>query len=79
MPPVTPTRRTFLAILASTFAWLCLPVRAQSTVPARGGGRRPRTDEYPLPADLADFAALSLILGRITDRSVFMRIPRLHP
>jgi hypothetical protein len=65
----TPTRRTFLAVLVSALAWLVRPVPAQTTAPARGG-RRPRNDEYPLPGELADYAALALVLGRITDHSV---------
>jgi predicted phosphodiesterase len=39
-------------------------------VPARGNRQRPHPDDYSLPVDLADFAALSLVLGRITDRAV---------
>jgi hypothetical protein len=64
-----PTRRTFLALLASVIAWLVAPVRAQKG-PARGGGRRNRPDDYALPPDLADYAALSVVLGRVSDRSV---------
>ena len=70
MPPETPTRRTFLAILASALAWLCPPARTQSTTRAAGAGRRPRPDDFSLPPELPDFAALSLVLGRITDRAV---------
>jgi hypothetical protein len=66
----TPTRRTFLAVLVSALAWLVRPVPAQTTSRARGGGRRLRNDEYPLPGELADYAALALVLGRITDRAV---------
>jgi hypothetical protein len=66
----SPTRRTFLSVLAATVAWLVRPTRAQATAPARGGGRRPRSDDYQIPADLSQYAALSQVLGRITDSSV---------
>jgi hypothetical protein len=79
------SRRRFLAWLASALAWLPLASRAQSPAPptaqpnrgrggaaaGRGGGRgRGRGDSYELPAELSAFANLSLVLGRVSDRSV---------
>ena len=68
-----PTRRAFLTLLASAIAWIVAPVRAQ-TAPARGGGRRNRPEDYSLPPELADYAALSLVLGRISDHSVTLSL-----
>jgi hypothetical protein len=66
------TRRSFLGIVGSTIAWIAVPGFAQKG--GRGGqgngGRRRRRDSYELPVDLAAFAELSLVLGRVTDRSV---------
>ena len=78
------SRRHFLAWLASAFAWLPLAGQAQTPPPTaqpnqrragsaagRGAGRgRGRGDTYELPAELASLANLSLVLGRVTDRSV---------
>ena len=71
-------RRKFLALLASTLAWLLTPALAQNNGPAGpgrpgpgpGGGRRRREEEYVLPPELAEFNFLSLVLGRVSDRSV---------
>ncbi len=70
------TRRNFLGVLASAITALATPVVAQEEGRGkrnRGGkgdhGRRER-DEYLLPAELAEFGALSLVLGRSSDRSV---------
>jgi hypothetical protein len=69
-------RRKFLGILAATFAGFLVPAMAQNNEPDRpkrrgpGGGRRKRDDDYVLPADLAAFSLLSLVLGRVSDRSV---------
>ena len=67
-------RRAFLGILASAFAWLVAPALGQATKPGEGmpggRGRRPKTDAYALPQDLADFGVLSLVLGRASDRAV---------
>ena len=69
-------RRKFLGVLAATLAWVMLPVTAQENNPSgrkRGGpggrGRRGRED-YLLPSELAAFTALSLVLGRVSDRLV---------
>ena len=71
--------------LASAFAWLPLAGQVQTPPPptaqpnqrragsaaGRGAGRgRGRGDTYELPAELASLANLSLVLGRVTDRSV---------
>lgn len=77
MNPET-TRRRFLGILGSSLAWLSLPLFAQdrnAPQPARrggqGGGRGRRgLQQYVLPPELAAFSWLSLVLGRVTDRSV---------
>jgi len=74
-------RRKFLGALASTLAWLSLPSFAQDNNPPRkkkggqggggGGGRGRRgAQDYVLPLELAAFSWLSLVLGRVTDRSV---------
>jgi hypothetical protein len=75
----SPNRRTFLGILASAVAWLITPARGQTTQPAPrqrggqgggGGGRGHRDVDYVLPPELKEFALLSLVLGRVSDRSV---------
>jgi len=64
-------RRTFLGMIASTLAWFALPAMGQSTSrPVRPIGRRGRDDDYALPPDLKAFGLLSVVLGRITDKSV---------
>ena len=67
-------RRKFLGVLASTLAWFSLPVFAQNGEPGqrkKGGGREHRgAEDYVLPPELAAFNWLSLVLGRITDKSV---------
>jgi hypothetical protein len=70
------TRRRFLGILASAIAWFHVPAMTQDNdrgkqKPGRNAGRQKRdVEEYPLPAELGAYAALSLILGRASDRSV---------
>ena len=72
------TRRNFLGALASTLAWLSLPTFAQNSNPpgqrkkgGQGGGRGRRgAEDYVLPPELAAFSWLSLVLGRVTDKSV---------
>jgi hypothetical protein len=71
-------RRKFLGAIASTLAWLSLPVFAQNIPPGQrrkagqGGGGRGHwgAEEYVLPPDLAQFSWLSLVLGRVSDQSV---------
>jgi hypothetical protein len=69
-------RRTFLVLLTSALAWCFTPAMAQNNEPDRprrrvqGGGRKRGAEDYVLPADLATFSLLSLVLGRVSDRSV---------
>ena len=69
-------RRKFLGVFASTLAWVLLPATAQTTISAgrrrggQGGGGRRSAEDYALPAELAAFNLLSLVLGRVSDRSV---------
>ena len=73
------SRRTFLGILGSALAWLFMPAKGQTATQGAapgggrgggGGGQRRRPGEYPLPSELAAYGALSLVLGRASDRSV---------
>ena len=70
------TRRQFLGILASALAWFVVPAIAQTSNPdgpgrgGKGARRRRDDDDYVLPRDLAAFAVVSLVLGRVGDRSV---------
>ena len=73
------TRRRFLGLLASTLAWLFLPVSAQENLPGqrkKGGGGRGRrgADDYVLPPELSAFSWLSLVLGRVTDQAVTVNL-----
>lgn len=68
-------RRTVIGGMAAAAVTAAVdgPARAQSVPPKPGkggGGRRGGGDEYVLPAELAAFSVLSLVLGRVTDRSV---------
>ncbi len=71
-------RRSFLYFLSSTLAWLGTSAWGQFNDSPRphgpggggGGGRRRGADNYVLPPELAEYAYLSLVLGRITDQSV---------
>jgi len=75
-----PTRRTFLAAIASAFAaassWLAGAARAQTKPrdeppgPPASRRRRPADGDYPLPAELAAFGLLSIIAGRPANRSI---------
>ena len=71
---MTISRRKFLRALASALALVGTGTFAQKDGPGRRGGqggRRKRTgSDYALPADLVEFALLSLVLGRVSDRSV---------
>ena len=70
-------RRTFLGFLATAAAWLSLPALAQNSDPGQnqkgrkgdGHGRRD-AQNFVLPPELAAFSRLSLVLGRVSDRSV---------
>ena len=70
------TRRGFLTLVTSALAGLAAPGFAQDAGygdparPGHGQGRPRRSDDYRLPANLSSFAALSLILGRISGQSV---------
>jgi hypothetical protein len=70
------TRRTFLGTLASALTWFFAPAmaqeenRRQQKRGGKGGRRGKDRDEYLLPPGLAAFGSLSLVLGRISDRSV---------
>ena len=70
------SRRRFLALIASTLAGLLTPALAQLPRPAdrkrggKGGNRNRGADGYELPPELAAFERISLVLGRVTDRSV---------
>ena len=83
MNPLTTTRRRFLALATAAAAWAIGRTSAQTadphppggsdTPPPRGGGggrRQHRAVDYVVPADLSRFAALSIVLGRVTDRSI---------
>jgi len=71
-------RRKFLGLLSATLAWFSLPLSAQNNPPPKrrqggqGGGGHGHRDaqEYVLPPELAQFSWLSLVLGRVTDKSV---------
>ena len=73
-------RRQFLGLLASALAWLSLPASAQNTESGewkkagkggKGDGRGHRDAQaYVLPPELAAFSLLSLVLGRVSDRSI---------
>ena len=73
---VVTNRRKFLFLLSSTLAWFFTPAMAQNVAPEKpkrhgqGGGRRRGADEYVLPPELSAFSWLSLVLGRVTDKSV---------
>lgn len=76
MKPRT-TRRKFLFLLTSSLAWFFTPALAQNHGPGgpgggggQGGGRGRGVDDYVLPPDLAAYGILSLVLGRVSDRSV---------
>ena len=71
-------RRKFLASVSAFVASLSLPIFAQKIPPGQrrkggqvGGGHGHRNaEEYVLPPELAQFSWLSLVLGRVTDKSV---------
>ncbi|MDR3458768.1 MAG: metallophosphoesterase [Verrucomicrobiae bacterium] len=70
-------RRKFLTLLSSTLFWFVTPAMAQQNPNPNqprprgpGGGRRRSADDYVLPKELSAFNWLSLVLGRVSDRSV---------
>jgi hypothetical protein len=69
-------RRKFLGLLTATLTWLALPLTAQNNQPGQrkkggqGGRGRRSAGDYVLPPELAAFNLLSLVLGRVSDRSV---------
>ena len=69
-------RRKFLGILAATFAGFLVPAIAQTNNPGgrkrvgKGGRGRREAEDYALPSELAAFGLLSLVLGRVSARSV---------
>ncbi len=80
------TRRRFLILLSAIFGGIFTRVSAQPPAPpprgGPGGGGRRRgrgQDEYVLPPDLAAFDALSVVLGRVSDRSVTVSTLPKHP
>lgn len=69
------TRRQFLGAIAAAAGALASEALPQPRDPTargpRGGGQRDRRPEkFTLPRDLEEFARLSLVLGRATDRTV---------
>ncbi len=70
------SRRKFLGVLASTLAWFLLPASAQTNNPdgkrrgGQGGQWKRDSENYALPPELAAFNLMSLVLGRISNRSV---------
>lgn len=73
------TRRSFLGILACGLSWPLAAATAQNgnRDERKPGGRSKRGkdgDEYTLPARLAEVGAISLVLGRVSDRSVSVSV-----
>jgi Calcineurin-like phosphoesterase len=71
------SRRKFFGAAAALLAGMTLPVFSQNSNPGQrkkggGGGGRNRHDakDYVLPPELAAFSWLSLVLGRVTDKSM---------
>src|SRR4051812_34716166 len=69
---VIPSRRTFLGLLTSALAWCGISANADDKPKGgkKGGGPRRGESTYALPPELKEFSLLSLVLGRVTDRSV---------
>lgn len=67
--PFSPNRRTFIGILACSVAGMLVPAWAQEER-KRGGFWDGPGEANALPPELAEYALLSLVLGRVTDRSV---------
>ena len=76
----TINRRKFFHVLAVAFGLFVLPSRAQVDASQErkhnGKDKKRHIDDgdYTLPGELSDFATLSLVLGRVSDRSVIVSI-----
>jgi Calcineurin-like phosphoesterase len=64
------SRRQLLVLLASFPAWYAFNAFAQSKRGGQGRGGKQKRADYNLPIDLAEFAGLSLVLGRVSNNSV---------
>lgn len=69
------TRRQLLALLASFAQWCTNSARSQEKKRngnggGQGAGGTQKHGGYALPADLADYASCSIVMGRISDRAV---------
>ena len=68
------SRRKFLGMLASALAWVVSPAMGQGPDHRKRGGKGEGhpvpQGEYVLPPEFANFAMLSLVLGRVSDRSI---------
>ena len=74
-------RRHFIGLMAATFGWTLLPAAESEKKPKGGGGGKKGSDgydsarargpafvgDYALPAALAEYARVSVVLGRPTD------------
>ncbi len=81
-PDVFPGRREFIGLMAASFGWALLPSAfAEDSKPKTQKGDRGGEDQtrargpvfrgpYALPESLAEFAALSVVLGRATDNAI---------
>jgi len=76
-------RRQFIGLLAATFGWTLLPSASAQEKKGKGGkgGKGGGDDssrargpvfqgEYVLPESLADYAKVSLIFGRASDKAI---------
>jgi len=71
-------RREFLGLMTATLGWTFLPCVSAQDAKGKGGkgddkskARGPAFQgEYVLPETLAEFSKLSVVLGRVTDKSV---------
>ena len=61
------SRRKFLGILTACLRWIFTPAFGQWNDQKRD---RRRPTDFELPTELAEFGLLSLVLGRVSDRSV---------
>ena len=77
-------RRQFLGLLAATFGWTLLPAAATAQEKKGKGGKGGKgggddsskargpvfQGDYVLPESLAEFAKVSLVFGRATDKAI---------